>query len=426
MNQTTNSRSRDLALIERVESAADGTVYFVATSVESNRIPHVTGRARAHMILNGFVLRPVQRHGKNSTAVTYYIQVDAAGFLPATIATKIISRRPASIYKIEQYLKRHGPLQDTFSTDDESKAREATTNGVGSIATVAGTPSKASTRGGLTAGTGDAAAVGSSLPLHVSYDDKHPSSSEISTARQRLEELAQESKWEKAIDSKGHNIYQRREGKGLPVVKGEATIRGDVTTEQVLATILSLSARRTCKRVLVKGSEGSLPAESLCLNALLTSPITGDDQFLNSEFAESINGYDQAVWVERRKAIYPHLEEQRYKVAQAVLRADNNSDNGPLSLLARSIGSTDGPTTGGRVELSGWTLRPTSGDSVAVTHIANIDLGGAKPVPPFVERILVTAEAACPMRVKSFIEEYGVSPCSTQPCKEARMQVLTT
>lgn len=88
------------------------------------------------------------------------------------------------------------------------------------------------------------------LPLHVVPNREADSYGELQKAQKLFKGLlASDSReWSLAVDAKGSKIWMRKkEGGGtLPVVKGEYIVEG-VTTEQVLGTVLSQTARKECE-----------------------------------------------------------------------------------------------------------------------------------------------------------------------------------
>ena len=228
-----------MALVERVEASEDGAIWFCATSVESSKIPLVQGRARARMLLTGLVLRPIQRNQQEGTWLSYYLQVDAAGFLPKAIASRVMARRPVCIYKIEEYLIKNGsPIAAEPQSHREDRGHPV------SDAVGVSHQDKAS----YNDLPGQQQALEATLPPQVGYEEKHASSGELSTAKRKFEELLAESRWERAQDASGSAIYMKKNSsKGPITTKGQAKIGEDVTTEQVLGIIASPTARQLCR-----------------------------------------------------------------------------------------------------------------------------------------------------------------------------------
>lgn len=59
---------------------------FASTSVTTPKVPRVSGRVRANIALNGWVLEPVD----NGTRVSYYLHVNVKTFVPAFAAQKYL------------------------------------------------------------------------------------------------------------------------------------------------------------------------------------------------------------------------------------------------------------------------------------------------------------------------------------------------
>ncbi|KAI9321373.1 hypothetical protein BX666DRAFT_1901516 [Dichotomocladium elegans] len=101
---TATSKARDLALIEKIECTQDGAIIFACTSVESFRIPRVPGRTRAQIRLQGWILEPI-RGPTPATQVTYVIQENMKGWVPG-FAKKSLARRPLVIAAVNDYLQK--------------------------------------------------------------------------------------------------------------------------------------------------------------------------------------------------------------------------------------------------------------------------------------------------------------------------------
>ena len=365
-----------MALVERVDVAEDGTIWFCATSTESAKVPQVHGRTRAYMALNGWVLTPVQRNGQVSTQLSYYVQADSQGLLPSAVSAKLLARRPVAIYKIAEHLRKNGAPPNK-AANSQQRAPSVANGGIAGAgaAAIVGPEQKHATN----SDQAQAAAMESTLPPQAPYNDSHPSSKAISSAKRKFEEALSDNSWQEARDTSGNAIFTRRKEKGTPMARGTASIEG-FTTEQILGTIASTSARRVW-----------------------------DEMYASSSTMETINGADQAVLVERRKGVHPHLPEQRYSLARAVLRDEPNSDSGAITQISTSYDSHE--ESNAKADFIGWQLSPSSisSETVRVDRIASTSLSESS-VPDFVERILVTAEAAQPRRLQEFLQKYGHAP----------------
>ncbi|KAI8369769.1 hypothetical protein BD560DRAFT_397774 [Blakeslea trispora] len=106
MKPTTTSKSRDLALVEKIECAQNGSILFACTSVETPRIPKVHGKTRASIKLQGWMLEPISfSESPPATKVTFVIQENMKGWVPG-FAKKSLARRPLVIARIAEYLER--------------------------------------------------------------------------------------------------------------------------------------------------------------------------------------------------------------------------------------------------------------------------------------------------------------------------------
>ncbi|KAG0094428.1 hypothetical protein BGZ93_007223 [Podila epicladia] len=107
MKGTMSSRTRDVALVERIQTERDGTIYFAACSVESDRIPPVPGKVRADIFIAGWIIQPLPSNPP-ITKITYVIQTDLLSRLPKFIAKRSLIKRALVITTIETHLKKNG------------------------------------------------------------------------------------------------------------------------------------------------------------------------------------------------------------------------------------------------------------------------------------------------------------------------------
>lgn len=186
--------------------------------------------------------------------------------MPSFAATKYLARRPTVIARIADYLSTHGappmvpydPEPTAYSGSNGGQGGELNGMAVAGAGGGAGrrrrdsVSSKRSSRSTGTAASGASGAVG--LPAHVELVKDGASFEAVQTALKLFKATYSQGAggaWRTAKDPDGTRIWMKaKEGAAggeteLPVVKGEAEIE-NVTTEQVLGTILNESARRIC------------------------------------------------------------------------------------------------------------------------------------------------------------------------------------
>lgn len=329
------------------------------------------------MLLHGFVLKPVPQQGQPATSCGYYVQADAEGFLPAAISSWVIQRRPTNIANIEACLRERGSTATSSTRIANGRSSEASKTPVANrnghtVAAEGAVPTTA-----VAAASTEATAA--ALPQGAVYLDSHASSTEVEAADTLLKELLREKAWSQARDGQGHTIYFKRDQDGTSTIRSNTSIPG-VTTEQVIGTLLSLSARRLW-----------------------------DDSFALQMLQENINGFDQAVLCESLKGIYPHLKQQDNTVVRAVKRQDAKSDNGDIRLLQRT---SKRDKASGHVDLYGWHVAHNGNDDVEVTHVCKSSLSPDTQVPDFVRNILMTTTGGRAPKLRTCVEKYGVSCCA--------------
>ncbi|KAG0249967.1 hypothetical protein BG011_008776 [Mortierella polycephala] len=107
MKGTLSSKTRDISMVERIEVERDGTIYFASCSVESNKIPRISGKVRADIFVAGWIIQPLPSNPP-ITKITYVIQTDLLSRLPKFIAKRSLAKRPLVITTIETHLKKNG------------------------------------------------------------------------------------------------------------------------------------------------------------------------------------------------------------------------------------------------------------------------------------------------------------------------------
>ncbi|KAI7897692.1 uncharacterized protein BX663DRAFT_556539 [Cokeromyces recurvatus] len=105
MKPTATNKPRDLALVEKIECTRNGAIIFACTSVETPKIPRISGRARINIKLQGWVLEPLYGEIQPATKIKYIIQETIKGWVPG-FAKKALARRPLVIAKISEYLEK--------------------------------------------------------------------------------------------------------------------------------------------------------------------------------------------------------------------------------------------------------------------------------------------------------------------------------
>jgi hypothetical protein len=252
MKGIAGSSTRDLALVEKVEGSANGTIFFCSSSVDSAKVPRVSGRIRAQIALNGWVLEPVKSGSSTSTLVSYYLQVNVKTFVPKVLTGKYLARRPVCISRIDDYLQKNGapPLAGVDEAEQRparSSDTQSTRSGKSGFAAAgAAMPSRKRRSSNGSVRSGRSAGAASSFLSAPSIAEGHKSSKDLEQGRSLFDDLSGDnSGWNLATDHKGARFHMKDTKGGLPIIKAAVKIEG-VTTEQILGTVISQAARRIC------------------------------------------------------------------------------------------------------------------------------------------------------------------------------------
>ncbi|GAA98860.1 uncharacterized protein L969DRAFT_51172 [Mixia osmundae IAM 14324] len=178
-------------------------------------------------------------------------------------------------------------------------------------------------------------------------------------------------------------MYIKESSKGgLPAIKVTEDIpvgRDGLTTEGVLATLLSVSARRIW-----------------------------DPRFDSQELISSDKGLDEASYTETLLGLYGHLGARQVAVSKGIDRAEPGSDNGEITLISTGTSSKSRGGTEGKLDVSGWQLTP-DGDAILVTHVVKLDYKD-RNMPKFVSKVLTAAHGGAPKFLAEYISKNGPAP----------------
>ncbi|CAO3637027.1 unnamed protein product [Cunninghamella echinulata] len=98
-----NSRPYDLTLVEKIDCSNDGMIVFACTSVETNKMPKVSGRVRNNVKLQGWILKALPT-SPPSTHVTFITEEVVRGWIPG-LTKKSLARKPLILASIDEYLQ---------------------------------------------------------------------------------------------------------------------------------------------------------------------------------------------------------------------------------------------------------------------------------------------------------------------------------
>lgn len=88
---------RDFCNLSHWRVERDGSVIVVAQGFEHETCPPVKGNVRGHVEIGGFQLQPL---GPRRTHVTYMVQTDLGGSVPAFIVNSVTSKQPLLVKAI--------------------------------------------------------------------------------------------------------------------------------------------------------------------------------------------------------------------------------------------------------------------------------------------------------------------------------------
>ena len=399
MKGIVGSSTRDLSLVEKVEGSQNGAIFFCSSSVESNKIPRVSGRVRANILLNGWVLEPVREAGVLSTKATYVVRprspllrlisqlhVNVKTIIPGAISGKYLARRPVCISKIDDYLQKHGaPAMAGVDPSEQQAGRAKSVRGdadsgigigAGSISSKRRSRRPSSVASSSRGGGGGAGFLDAGL-----IEQDHKTAKELESAKSRFTELREGGgDWSEIRDIQGGKILTKKAKGGLPIVKSETRIEG-VTTAQIVGTILSQSARRMW-----------------------------DKRWATSELLDHGNGFDHGVHLETLKGVFGRMKPRYLVVARGVEHENGSSDSSTVDIISATTEHKASAPSGhekATLKVEGWHVEAEGEGEVSVEHVNQTDLGGDR-LDGVNERLAVFSIGQATRALREFIDKFGV------------------
>ncbi|KAH7051745.1 hypothetical protein BKA57DRAFT_391723, partial [Linnemannia elongata] len=428
MKGNMSSKTRDISMVERIEVERDGTIYFASCSVESSKIPLMSGKVRADIFVAGWIIQPLPSNPP-ITKVTYVIQTDLLSRLPKFIARRALAKRPLVITTIETHLKKNVPKMHTsvdtslpqrpssmafaaFGMRSPSAIMEARRHSTlisrsssfaprhSQAVPIRGSPNITlqgmnrssmifnSTPNALkrhsTAPSLDSNRSSTQLTPLIVLPHRHSETARKALAMFKVLASSPEDRW-KAVSSDGtFKSYSRViSGAGLPMLRAEGVISGGWTVEQINAVIESSGCRQIW-----------------------------DERFDNLSIAETFNSNEYLFHVALRG-----IGSLTGRDLAGVTIVDRDPQTAALCNVSTSVLDSTIPEDPGRIrallELSGWSLRPTfdgQGNTVSVnvTFVIQIDIRGT--LPTSVVKSLTGSMMTAVSRLNQFINKNGYPP----------------
>ncbi|KAI9270369.1 hypothetical protein BDA99DRAFT_459862 [Phascolomyces articulosus] len=229
-----------------------------------------------------------------------------------------------------------------------------------------------------------AAAAAGSSPQNMSR--LYPPSRHRTSRKQCIETLKRLSssdldEWKEMGERNSTKLYSKSvQGSALPILRGDVTLHGQWTPEQVCSVIQCFGARKIW-----------------------------DEYFETGHVAERFSQKEYLVYTQMR-SIFP-IHSRDFSLLTVI-----DSDPGTGTIHVASTSVSDGliptikPHVRGQIIVYGWVLRPLKGKGVALTFISHMDLEGTTPLPPAIIRQLTVEVPACADRVQWYLRQHGCPP----------------
>ncbi|KAI9090451.1 hypothetical protein DFS34DRAFT_718741, partial [Phlyctochytrium arcticum] len=379
---------RDMALIDRRDfDPSTGTIIYASTSVETSKIPKHPNRVRAFLKLNGWILEPqLAADGFTlSTKLSYYIQTDVGGMLPKTLVKRYLARRALVVIRIEAYLRKHGPPSVPEADVAMYRARtvsllSSSSDGVHDI------------RNSFLAENVIADSVEEVAPAPIVVNEPsrnpHHEAGQLALRLLRSLEPFDSAGWVSHSTQSGVRISQRPvAGAQMPMVRGDATLRGNFSAQEVLSVIRSSAARKFW-----------------------------DARFEDGKVLVNYN-LDESLAYSQQKGTFP-VSGRDFVTTNIIKHPDANSDtdevdgaSGAIFFASTSVVDQVAPLDSKRVRahltLAGWIIRPIE-DGLFISYIVQVDVKGS--VPSSIIKMVQTQTPLCIARVLEYLETKSFPP----------------
>ncbi|KAL0093496.1 hypothetical protein F4703DRAFT_1730878, partial [Phycomyces blakesleeanus] len=405
------SKNRDVSLVEKIECSSDGVIIFVCTSVDTPSIPKVAGRTRDQVKLQGWVLKPLQT-SPPSTKVTYITQESVKGWIPG-LTKKSLARRPLVIAAVNTYLQQKADrLRATAATNptpqpihpssvikpplvslrSTSTPRSSTSSTSDTQWSMSDARSSQDTLQNIE-DTVDYKKLPRPLPstLHNPAVKLYPPSRHRSTRRQCMDLLKQLASddlddWKPSGEKNNVRLYTKSvQGSPLPIMRGETTLSGPWTAEQVCSVIQCFGARKLW-----------------------------DDYFESGVFVERFSQKEYLSHVQLR-TVFP-IQSRDFSLLTAL---ESDAATGTIHVASASVADVLVPESKasirGKMALYGWILVPTRNSEgklagIKTTFVCQMDMAGQTPLPPAIVRLLTSQVPACVDRMQDYLDKHGCPP----------------
>ncbi|CEG75074.1 hypothetical protein RMATCC62417_10180 [Rhizopus microsporus] len=439
---TSSSKAYDVTLVEKIDCSADGEIIFACTSVDTPKAPKVPGKNRHHVKLQGWILRQTSSYPP-ATKVTFITQEYIRGWIPG-LTKKSLARKPLIIAAIDDYLQRKANRLKTQGHNSQKQISEpsiprtvtppsssSTPKSILSLSTPSPPNQPIYMQSSPTLGiatpplTKDypkgriilsnppprVSSLSSNTPKQVKFADDpvlkptasnpylpkpsephpvrlYPASRHREARKESLESLKRHvesnlDEWKSAGESEHAKYYIKPlPDTALPIMRSDCEIQGDWSPEQVCSVIQCFGARKKW-----------------------------DEHFEDGQVVERFSQKEYLIHI-KMKSLFP-IQSRDFSVLTSI---ESNINTGAVYIVSTSVEDELLPLeekeqqrTRGHYTTYGWALLP-SRNSVKVTFIAHMHLGGTTPLPSSIVRRLTTQIPSCLDRIQNYLNQVGCPP----------------
>ncbi|KAG0742859.1 hypothetical protein G6F57_006735 [Rhizopus arrhizus] len=447
---TSTSKAYDVTLVEKIDCLANGEIIFACTSVDTPKVPKVSGKNRHQIKLQGWVLKQISKYPV-ATKVTYVTQESIKGWIPG-LTKKSLARKPLVIAAIDGYLQRKADRlkvqgQSTINQQhisDLSIPKHATHTQTSQSTLTLSVPSpqisseylqSSPTLGKVTLPPlfkghrrpsehvvlsnppPRISSLSSSTPKQVKFADNifQSNNSIVKTEpMQPTHKVSNNPIRPRLYPASPHRSSRKR---SLEILKdyvesnldGWKQIGDESDIKMYIKTIPDsvLPIMRSYYEFSDKWTVEQICSVIQCFGARKI----WDEYFEDGQVIERYSQKEYLIHI-KMKSLFP-IQSRDFSILTSI---ESNISTGAVYIASTSVedGLIPPPLekdqhTRGTYSAYGWALVPTS-TSVQVTFIAHMHLGGKTPLPSSIIRRLTTQVPSCLEKVKQYLENVGCPP----------------
>lgn len=417
---TSTSKAFDMTLVEKIDCAADGEIIFACTSVDTPKVPKISGRNRHQVKLQGWILKQISRQPV-ATQVTFITQENIKGWIPG-FTKKSLARKPLIIAAIDGYLQRKAdrikvqghtrviqpPSIDTspstlsISTHPSSKNSSEYLQTSPTLGKSAIPPRRRPSEVIILSNPPPRiSSLSSNTPKQTKFPDipppikeeprvppprLYPASPHRNSRKKSFEILKSHvtsplEEWTLVGQEDEAKMYTKTYPDSiLPVMRSDYEFSDQWTVEQICSVIQCFGARKTW-----------------------------DESFEEGQVIERYSQKEYLIHI-KMKSLFP-IQRRDFSILTSI---ESNISSGAVYIASTSVQDNLIPVSESSVRASyvsyGWALIPQKNNTILVTMIAHLNMAGTTPLPSSIVRKLMVILPSSLAKIKRYLDQVGCPP----------------